>query len=190
MSFWFRNLSSIAKFNPYHDDHGRFASAEGSSVATRMLAAVASGGFTYDPSGKVPTAGYSVGVYPQQSLTIPVGQVSKATVTDWMKSNTSLLSQSGNMLGGWVDNGQLYLDIVKVFPPNQKEQAMSAGKEHNQLSIADLDAINKGDWDNAIIPTGGDGIQKSDLQHPHMVLATPDTDVTEFLDRLKIYPKK
>lgn len=190
MSFWHR--IGIAKFNPYHGEDGKFATAAGSSVATRMLNAVKNGGFTYDPAGKVPREGFSVGVHPEQSITLPdAAKVSKQDVTDWMSKNTRLLSQPGNMLGGWVDNGKLYLDIVKVFPPNQKEAALAAGKEHNQISIADLAAINKGDWDHAILPTGGTGelpVKKADAK-PHMVLATPDTDVTDFLNRLKIYPK-
>lgn len=186
MSYWFLR---IAKYNPFHDERGRFAQAGESTVAGRMMDAVQSGGFTYDPAGKVPTQGFSVGVYPEKSATIPLEQVTKSAVAEWMASNTDLLIERGNMLGGWVDNGKLYLDIVKVFPPTEKEAALAAGKEHNQISIADLAAINKGDWDNAILPTGGDGISKSESR-PHMVLATPDTDVTEFLDRLKIYPKK
>lgn len=196
MSYWFRQartLQLIAKFNPYHGERGRFASAGDSTVASRMMDSIAGGGFTYDPAGKVPQTGYSVGVYPAKSITLPVEQVTKAAVADWMSQNTSLLSKPGNMLGGWVDNGKLYLDIVKVFPPSQKEEALAAGKEHNQISIADLGAIHRGDWAEAIINTGGTGekpVEKSEGSKPHMVLATPDTDITEFLDRLKIHPKK
>lgn len=193
MSYWFRHrVQLIAKFNPYHDDKGHFASAGGSTVAARMVEAVKNGGFTYDPAGKVPTQGFSVGVFPEKSTSLPVEAVTKQKVSDWMAKNTALLSKHGNMLGGWVDKGTLYLDIVKVFPPNQKTEAMAAGKEHNQLSIADLDAIHRGDWDHAIIDTGGDGkngdVQKRD-QRPHLVLATPDTSVVEFLDRLGIKPR-
>ena len=139
MSYWTRwRMQLIAKYNPYHDEKGKFASADGSTVATRMMTAIEKGGFTYDPGGKVPTKGFSVGVYPEKSTTIPVEEVTKDKVVSWMKNNTALLGQRGNMLGGWVDKGDLYLDIVKVFPPDQKEAAMSAGKEHNQLAIADL----------------------------------------------------
>lgn len=192
MSFWFRHpekMNLIAKFNPYHDEHGKFASASGSSVATRMMNSIPNGGFTYDPAGRVPTQGYAVGVFPQQSVTIPVADVTKEKVAHWMQENTKLLQERNTMLGGWTDAGNLYLDIVKVFPPNQKEQAIQAGKEHNQISIADLDAIHRGDWSEAVINTGGTGVQKTEGK-PHFVLATPDTDVTEFLDRLKIFPKK
>jgi hypothetical protein len=191
VSYWDRNpqkLHLIAKYNPYHDDKGKFASAGGSSVGQRMMDAIPNGGFTYDPSGKVPTSGYAVGVYPDKSVTLPLEDVTKAKVSEWMASNTKLLSVRGNMLGGWTDSGKLYLDIVKVFSPSQKDEALAAGKEHNQISIADLAAIHKGDWDHAIINTGGTGVNKS-ADQPHFVLATPDTDVTEFLDRLKIYPK-
>lgn len=193
MSYWSRNPFTrnylIAKFNPFHDEAGKFASAESSTVATRMLNSISDGGFTYDPAGKVPTKGFAVGVFPQQSITLPIADVTKEKVAHWMQSNTKLLQEKNTMLGGWTDAGNLYLDIVKVFPPNEKEQAIQAGQDHNQISIADLAAIHRGDWDTAIINTGGSGVQKS-TGKPHLVLATPDTDVTEFLDRLKIYPKK
>jgi hypothetical protein len=190
VSYWSRHrqMQLIAKFNPYHDDRGKFASASGSSVGQRMMDAIPNGGFTYDPSGKIPTSGFAVGVYPDKSTTIPLEEVTKQKVSDWMAQNTSLLSVRGNMLGGWTDNGKLYLDIVKVYPMNQKDEALAAGKEHNQISIADLAAIHRGDWSEAIINTGGTGVQKSEGK-AHFVLATPDTNVTEFLDRLKIFPK-
>lgn len=155
MSYWFRQLQLIAKDNPYHDEKGRFSTA--SSFGSRLINAGKNGGFTFNQSGQTPTAGYSVGMYPEHAAILNIETTNVTDVVNWMTLNKSLLTQSDNYAGGWVNDGKLYLDVVKVFAPDQKEQAIQAGKDKNQIAIADMAAIHRGDWDNAFINTGGTG---------------------------------
>ena len=66
-------------------------------------------------------------------------------------------------LGTWYDeeNGDFYLDITDVFDSSKftEADAIAIGKEQNQISIANLDAINAGETDGDILfpSAGGDG---------------------------------
>jgi hypothetical protein len=69
-------------------------------------------------------------------------------------------------VGGWVEKGKFYLDVVDLYENNEKnrEQAHRLGKEQNQKAIALLEALwraketnAKEDWDRAFLTTDGDG---------------------------------
>jgi hypothetical protein len=71
------------------------------------------------------------------------------------------------VLGAWHEpydektgeGGMIHLDVTDVYPKKKmtREQAFALGGVQDQKSVADLDAIAKGDWDNAIVDTGGTG---------------------------------
>lgn len=199
----------IHKFNENHDEKGRFSAGAGidSGLGERMIEAGKAGGFTYDAHGDTPTEGFSVGVHPERSGIFPVETVKPEDVDRWLAKNKDIaFTDTGkmvgigiqNMVGGWVDQGKLWLDLVAIFPPDQKEAAIAAGKQHNQISIADLGAIHKGDWDHAFIQTGGTGeaMQKSDkklkskAEKPKLVLFPKNATGAEILAKLGITPKK
>jgi hypothetical protein len=53
----------------------------------------------------------------------------------------------------------IHLDVTDVYDKNilSKDEAYKLGVEQDQKSIADLNAITKGDWKNATIKTNGAG---------------------------------
>lgn len=76
-------------------------------------------------------------------------------------------------IGGWHDeeSGIIYLDVVDIYdnehgiklPDEFKNKMVEIGKKENQISIANLDAIEADDWDNALHSSGGDGSEVIDI---------------------------
>lgn len=62
-------------------------------------------------------------------------------------------------LGGWhnPEDGKIEVNTTVVFPKNQRAAAEAFARGQNQISMANLDAIKAGNWDDAIINTGGTG---------------------------------
>ena len=62
-------------------------------------------------------------------LIVPVNELKKQLLIEAMK----LLTSRGEYLGVWIDNGDAYIDIsVRIAT---KHEAMSRGRELNQLSV-------------------------------------------------------
>ena len=124
------------------------------------------GGFTVDPrTGEAVTSGISVGGYAPSSVTPaddffsgdpPAGL---KVIGDFVRQNASKFTDPAFHLGGWHDpaSGNVFLDVTKIFPADQRAEALAAGAANNEISVADLDAITAGDWDHAIVSTGGTG---------------------------------
>ena len=162
---------ALAKFEEAkvkRDKNGKFANKYGNvkegRLASAMVRAVkTSGGFTLDDrTGRGVPDGYSVGVFPQYSGVFDVKQFSKGAAKKWLAQHRKLIKDDRIMVGGWhdTDTGKVWLDLVRVYPKNQKDIALGVGRKRNQIAIADLGAISRGDWDNAIINTGGTGVAK------------------------------
>jgi hypothetical protein len=186
------------------DYHGRFAStgAEGEAgssgpsthlnrvaptreMADRMINAAKNGGFTLDFRTMAPVnEGYAVGVFPQHSGVFDANKVTTDEVSSWLKDNAGKLNDPRLKVGGWVDEGKLWLDIVRVY--NSKDLAVSVGAKKNQIAIADLGAIRKGDWDHAFINTGGTGkMVKQNSRKPTMLLFDHDVKAEVILDAVR-----
>lgn len=74
-------------------------------------------------------------------------------------------------IGGWVEKGVFYLDVVDVYDntPRNLARAGELGKAENQISVAHLDQIQiaqktdlKDDWAKAYIDAGGNGSETLD----------------------------
>jgi DNA topoisomerase-1 len=151
------------------DPKGRFANKYGNMKEGRLASAMSravktSGGFTLDDrTGKGLTDGYSVGVFPEHSGTFDAKEFTKQKAKAWLAQNRRLIKDPRIMVGGWHDTetGKVWLDLVRIYPKHQKDIALGVGRKRNQIAIADLEAISRGDWDNAIINTGGDGLTKA-----------------------------
>ena len=123
------------------------------------------GGFTVDPvTGESIVHGLSVGGQCQSSITPATDffadpEQGKAVIRDFIKSNADLFSQDDIKLGGWhdPDSGNVFLDGVHIFPQAERDAAIAEAQANNEIAIADLDAIARGDWDHAFINTGGTG---------------------------------
>jgi hypothetical protein len=62
-----------------------------------------------------------------------------------------------NYIAGWVDNGKVWLEVVKVYPRSMRNLAIGMGRKLNQIWVADLGAIQRGDFEHAFIQTCGTG---------------------------------
>ena len=66
-------------------------------------------------------------------------------------------------VGGWIEEGMFYIDIVDVYNnnPENRKKTPERGKKQNQIAVADLDeiqiALKTGDWSKTMIHTDGDG---------------------------------
>jgi hypothetical protein len=149
-------FDDVTKFNPNHDEHGRFTSGGSAGLDTAISSALKEkGGFTFNPvTVKAPHHGYAVGGYGTRDA-YDADKFAVASVRDFLKRNEAALKD--NFLGGWIDKGKVYLDVTKVFPENQRDAAIKAGRERDQIAIADLTAHNAGRMDAAFIDTGGTG---------------------------------
>lgn len=66
-------------------------------------------------------------------------------------------------IGGWHNpgDGKVEVNVTVVFPAGQRDAAFEFAREQDQIALADLDAISRGDWDNAILNTGGTGGERN-----------------------------
>jgi hypothetical protein len=82
-------------------------------------------------------------------------------------------------LGAWhnPDDGKIEVNVTAVFPPSERARALQFAIDNDQISMADLDAIAREDWPNAIIPTGGTGGQRDEeLAQFHLKGTASDHD--------------
>lgn len=139
------------------------------ALLARMAEEAKAGGFTYNPrTGKVPTEGFSVGVAfdDKSTASYDAANFSVADVEAFWQANAARMADSRVYIGGWLDEGKVWLDVTRVYPKDMKDVAIRVGRKRNQIAIADLGAIGKGDWDHAFVNTGGDGaVVKSALDY-------------------------
>ncbi len=138
-----------------------------------------SGGFTYRPGTKTPSSGIMVSRAPSEALGHVVevskmldrtprpseAEVRKETrdnVKAWLKDKgLSAIQKLGpdHFLGGYAERKDgkpdgdivaLHFDVSQHFDKGDRDKAIGAGRERNQISVWDLD---KGEE----IPTGGSG---------------------------------
>lgn len=192
--------AGIHKYNENHNpSNGQFAPT-GSGVADavapkhlqeKMLASIkASGGFTFDPrTEEVPKNGYAVGVFPTHAAIYDAHKFTPADVDAWMKKNESLLKDKRSFIGGWVHDGKVYLDVTHVYPHEMKDVAMAVARKKNQIAIADLGALYKGNTADAFINIGGTGevgkLDIGDLTHRVFMLFDAAHKATEVFDAIK-----
>lgn len=95
------------------------------------------GGCTFNVvGGFAPHTGFAVAKVGQEETYNFDKSLLKAQIADYIQRHSESLSEHGNCLGGWVSNGQLYLDIVIVI--QSKERAIREGIKNKQLAIYDL----------------------------------------------------
>lgn len=150
------------------------------SLARRMEQAIkTSGGFTIDDrTTQDVTDGYAVGAFPAHSAVLDATTVTSQQIAEWMTKQQSLLRDPRIVVGGWHDkeSGKVGLDLVRVYRPDQRDLALAVGRKRNQISIANLRAIAQGDWEHAILDTGGTGAAKRSGLRPMWVLVDLDSD--------------
>ena len=149
-----------------------------------------SGGFTvHRMTGLEPKEGFSVAVDEKASLHLTPdisGPEAAAEVVTWVTKHTRKRGPSFDdksiYFGGWKDpdTGDVWLDIIQVFPPDKKGKAIQSGKDHNQIKIFDLGKMEE-------IPTGGTGevLTKAAKKKPIHFLCSMDIEPELFAKKVE-----
>jgi len=159
---WGYSPSDMQKFNPNHDERGRFSSGTGvgSEVAQSILERVkANGGLSVKVvSGNEPTSGYMVAKGTTFGATVSASEFydpnkGPKILADYAKKHKSDLINGKYYLGLWhnTGDGNVYLDVSENI--QNRETAIHAGQSRDQISIWDVTNF-------AEIQTGGSGVTK------------------------------
>lgn len=134
------------------DSHGRFTKFGGVGDAVKIIGKEREG-FSVSPrTGEAPQHGFMVSLdghthrYPAQILDDPA-RLHKA-IDDMLMSEKSSFQGKDMYLGGWVEDGKLWLDPSQNVP--DQATAEKLGKQRDQVGIFNLDTFNT-------INTGGSG---------------------------------
>jgi hypothetical protein len=157
-------IESVNKFNPNHDELGRFSSGSGvgASVAQSILERVkANGGLSVKVvSGNEPTSGYMVAKGTTFGATVSATDFydpnkGPKILADYAKKHKSDLINGKYYLGLWhnTEDGNVYLDVSENI--QNRETAIHEGQpaQRNQISIWDVVNMQE-------IQTGGSGVTK------------------------------
>lgn len=115
--------------------------AEEKAVAEKVYKGIKeNGGVTISTKGAEPTKGFAYA--PDKTTEYSVPEVdfhanSQKHINDFIEKNKVLLSQPGNHIGGWVDNGRVYLDVSRVGEPSAK--TIQEAQDAQQLGVFDLE---------------------------------------------------
>lgn len=149
---------SVEKYNSFHDERGRFASAPGGGGAVGGIShrTVAGGGISiHVKNGKEPKDGYMCATYTDRSTWLKGEDVTNpekrtAAIKSFMEKNKDVLADPDNYLGTWYDTstGNISLDISRNF--KSKSEAVKFATEHNEKAIWDVKNMTE-------ISTGGTG---------------------------------
>ena len=134
-----------------------------SRVAKLIDDTIKNGGATVSFTGDVPTSGFSVAIR-GATHTFSVDDARNNpqawidSVADHFEKNLEKFGTADHF-GTWVEDidgvPHIWAEPTNVIV--DKAKAAKLGLERNQVGVADLAAIKKGDWDNAIINTKGTG---------------------------------
>lgn len=119
-----------------------------SEVAEVPVRNALSGGFTWDPrTGNFDfLEGFPVGVSPLHTFKIPVEEFHSKNILEFLghKGYTTtrvarlLADDPKKMIGGWVSDGDVYLDVSKVF--DDVDEAKRVAARFGEIAIYDLKA--------------------------------------------------
>lgn len=140
----------VEKYNPNHDEKGRFTSAGGarkvvpsklSASAPEQLKVLAEqGGFTFNPRrGELRRSGIAVAVSKKYELPVDEAEFKRDGVNiikSYMSQHSEVLAQPNAHLGAWKDKGKVYLDISIV--KRTLSDAADIGRANDQIGIFDL----------------------------------------------------
>jgi len=111
----------------------------GSDLFNKLLE---SGGFTYQPIYEIsPATGFMVSPYSDREKVIETTSLSDKDIADYIINNRDLLQKQDHYLGGWLYEGNCYLDI-SIRLESQSE-ANRVAKENNQIAFFDLDSMSE-----------------------------------------------
>ena len=112
------------------------------NVEKDIPTAAKEGGFTFHPkSGKSPTTGFAVSIFPEHERILDLENVTQDEMDKYREDTRSAWEGDPRVhLGGWHnvgEDGKFYLDASKIV--DTKEEAIALGKEHGQLAGYDVE---------------------------------------------------
>ncbi len=121
------------------------------------------GGITYDlRTGDRVTEGYSVARHPAHEAKVQLDRYSTSDLRAYLEKKHPELLEEGNYLGVWEEDGHKFFDVAQVV--HSRDEAYQLAYERGELAIADLAAIERGDWDNAFIPVHAEGPERDRIR--------------------------
>lgn len=118
----------------------------GSVLSDVGAARFADGGFTWNPrtNNFEFTEGYSLGVSPLHTVTVPVDEFAGKDLLDFLghkgygqKTVARLLAEDpSKMVGGWVEDGLVYLDVSKIF--DDSDEVLAVGNRLGEIAAWDF----------------------------------------------------
>jgi len=91
------------------------------------------GGFSTTVDGVVPTHGYMVSPYKDREQAMPVKDLSRRKLAEYVVQNRDLLREPEHFLGGWVDGDTVYLDVS--IRTSTRESALELARANGQLAV-------------------------------------------------------
>jgi hypothetical protein len=143
--------------------------------ATRLAKAGIAGGFTARIFGDESALGrYLVSPYKEFEEVVEVTEMDREKVRQFIAAHVDPLSKRDHYLGGWFDEGKVYLDVSVA--EDDLDRAMALARSNNQLAI----------WDRKTnTPIR---VQEADVgpgrRFAILVLPAADTDIDAFVDYL------
>lgn len=117
---------------------GSFASGEAAGL---LAAAIASGGFTYQPHDHVsaPPVGYAMSMDTANELAMPLADATADKIAEYINARAAMFTDKDTYVGAWIDtaSGKLVLDISKVV--RDRNEAMHLARTYKQEAIYDLE---------------------------------------------------
>ena len=109
------------------------------NIKTFAKQTLTSGGATMSLNTEVPTTGFFAAFQQFEKVVdgIPSEDALIECIADYTKKNAEVLALHDTMIGSWVNEGKIYLDIVQHF--TDREQAIAFGIQEKQLAIYDID---------------------------------------------------
>ena len=185
-------LEKIFKFNPYHDQEGRFTTAGAaftiSAMPTSMrgttghVAALASaqGGFTYNQKrGEFRRSGFAVSPFKAHEATFGLDEWARSgpeLVKKYMADKSDVLGQPNAHVGGWKGEDEqgrvrIYLDVSVVR--NDSKSAANLARRHDQIAYFDLSTLSEIRRKKDGLYYGDDGIGKASTRQGGVYFIAP-----------------
>jgi hypothetical protein len=129
--------------------------------------ALENGGFTYNPLyGATPQHGYAVSLHGHGKIIDP-GTFTDDKLLKYLQENGEQMKDPARYIGGWIDDGRLYLDVSIVL--QDEKEARKTGRVNGQTSIFDMgtnETVYLKDTDGKwLIDASGNWLSGTDGEH-------------------------
>lgn len=109
----------------------------GEVADTAYKQSVENGGVTITLKANQPAKGYSYSPYKGLETIIPKDKFALSHVDEFVQKNYNELTKTGNHIGIWEEDGNMFLDISRVGAPNEK--TLLEAEKNGQLAVYDLE---------------------------------------------------